>query len=742
MTSSDILCMLEKADNPLQLAVRIGGATLLDTGAPDWLIESFNRYGRHCDATAIRQITRLARDLHDSKPDIARHLCAALMANNTAAAGFMRAALLEAEGSYVQSADLLGRLPDEAWGEARAVRLLAQAKNLRKAGLWPESCLALREAVKAASSYRTLIAADQLLGQLQKETEIPSRRRCKIALVGSTTLEILQPVLRVMCFAQSIDAQIQVGAFGQYQQEILDRNSALARFHPDVVLLATDWRSLGLADESPGAASLAEEHVTSLRNLWRHCGDRLKAFVIQHNFEVPPTDPYGRHSAVLRGGRARLLREINLSLWNAELEESGVAILDVDQIAAIHGKSSWNDPVLWHAARQYPSPEAIPLLAKHQVALLRGVLGLASKCLVLDLDGTLWGGVIGEDGLSGIKLGCGEVGDSFVAFQRYVLSLKHRGILLAVCSKNNEEDAKLPFLQHPEMVLKLEDLTLLVANWRPKDENLRFIASTMNIGIDSMVFVDDGPAERAWIRQQLPEVEVVELPDDPARYIDALHRPMYFETLSLTDDDRRRVDSYRENVKRKLIETEHSTVEGFLKALQMEVDLRPFNEQDLPRIVQLINKTNQFNLTTRRLTESQVRGLMAQTGIYTQSVRLRDRFGDNGLVGVMIAMEEDERIRIDTWLMSCRVLGRRVEEAMLGGLKRYARARSIRHVIGEYIPTAKNALVSDLFDRLGFDRIEGRSNRDRKYQLTLSESRAEKLDCFQLIDRAFSGIAS
>jgi FkbH-like protein len=734
MNLSDMVAVLEKADHPLQLALRIAGSANNSSERSALLVESLNRYGQRCDVAAIRQIIRFAQELYISKSEETRHICNALLTSGTSAAAWMRAAILEAEGCSIEAATLLGSLPDATWGEERAIRLLACAKNWTKAGHWTEAWGVLRESVKAASSYRTLTAADKLLGQLRKSTEVPCRRRCRIGLLGSTTLDLLIPVLRVVCFAHDIDVQIYQGPFGQYQQEILDPHSGLASFAPEVVIIATDWRTLGLPDETENYSAVLEEKVSILRNLWQQCRDRLNAFVIQHNFEIFAADPYGRLSTVLKGGRARLLRQINLELWNAEQEETGIAILDVDQIAAIYGKTSWSNPVLWHAAKQYPAPDAIPLLVRHQVALLRAVLGLTAKCLVLDLDGILWGGVIGEDGLSGIKLGGGEVGDSFVAFQHYIQSLQRRGIILAVCSKNNEEDAKLPFGGHPEMVLSLDDITMFVANWRSKDENLRLITETLNIGPDSLVLVDDNPAERAWVRQQLPEVEVPEMPDDPAQYIDAIDRQMYFETLSLTEEDRRRVEAYRENVQRRVLETTSASIEDFLTNLQMQVELKPFDEANLPRIAQLINKTNQFNLTTRRLSESQVRSLIDRPGVYTRSMRLRDRFGDNGLTGVLIALEENDTIRIDTWLMSCRVLGRRVEEAMLNGLLRYARFRGFRYVIGEYVPTAKNGLVSDLFERFGFECLGDEQNGVRKYLLNISKKASEEPNYFQIVD--------
>ncbi len=661
----------------------------------------------------MQQVQQFARDLHRENPAEA----AALLQT---ADGWLRASLLEAAGRHSEAAALLETLPDRAWGDERAIRLLALARNLSKAdeaAAWTP----LRDAIRAAASYRQLTAADQLLSRLRKKSQWQPRRTCRLAIVGTVTFDFWLPALRATCFAAGIDVTIFNGGFDQYQQEILDPHSDLREFRPEIVLVAADWRSLALPDESPGPAALVQEKLANFRRLWRECRDRLGAFVIQHNFEIPGADPYGRLSAAMPGGRARLLRDLNLALWDAAREEPGVAILDLEQTAANFGKLIWSDPVLWHTAKQYPAPAAIPALAREQTALLRAVLGLSSKCLVLDLDGVLWGGVIGEDGLGGIALGGSPEGEAFVAFQRYAQSLQRRGIPLCICSKNNEEDAREPFFKHPEMALKLDDITLFLANWETKDENLRQIASTLNIGIDSLVFVDDNPFERSMIRRALPEVEVPEMPADPALYIQALDRERYFEAISLTREDRGRAASYRDNAERYALAAATADVDGFLRDLQMHIELKPFDEPNLPRIVQLINKTNQFNLTTRRTSAAEVESILKQPGCYTQFMRLRDRFGDSGLTGVLIAYEEADALRIDNWLLSCRVLGRRIEESMLAAAHAHALQNGLKYLSGEYVPTHKNGQVRDLYARLGFELTGEDATGARKYRLPVRE---------------------
>ena len=724
MNAEHVLALLENVDEPLQLGLRTANSLSGWEQRLSLLTGVLARFGWHPTVTAMREMACLTDGLTSNDPQLAQELLAALT-NNTPAAQYMRAMLLEAAGRYREAATILWTLPDNHWGEERALRLLACARNLVKAGVPVDAWWALREVARTATSYRTLAAVDRLISHLKRDCSPPHKRRCRVAVVGNSTLDFLLPVLRACSFAVGIDAEVYQGAFGQYQQEILDPHSGLAAFKPDIVIIATDWRSLGLPDEADDPSALSQATVAMFQKLWRCCRDSLGAFVIQHNFEIPASDPYGRLSAALKGGRGRLLRRINLDLWDVEQQEPGVAILDLEQAAGVYGKRAWHDPVLWHAAKQHPAPDAIPQLARHQVALLRAILGLTAKCLVLDLDGTIWGGVVGEGGLAGITLGGSGVGEAYVAFQRYVQSLQRRGIVLAVCSKNNQEDAELPFRMHPEMVLSLDDITCFVANWQTKDANLRLIAESINVGLDSLVFVDDSPMERAWVRAQLPEVEVPEMPEDPALYVEALHQGMYFEALSLTQDDRRRIETYRANLERRALQLSSSSLEQFLAELQMCVELQPFDELNVPRIAQLINKTNQFNLTTRRRPENQVRSLIGQPSYYTQAMRLRDRFGDNGLTGVLIAVQEGASMRIDTWLLSCRVLGRQVERVMLAALVRHALDRGLSFLIGEYIPSEKNGQVSDLFDRLGFERVADGPQGERTYRLDLSQVRPE-----------------
>jgi FkbH-like protein len=653
-----------------------------------------------CTAAELAHLEHVAGAIAAQDQAAALDLAARLESVRGDCSVWVRATLLETCGRPAEAAAALRILRERTAGEERAFVMLASARNLLSAGLLDQVWHPLAEACKSSAAPRTLRNAARLLERARKQAEPPFRRRCRIALLSSVTMDFLAPILRAQCFGAGIDAEIYIGPFNQIDQEIRDSGSGLARFQPDVIAIGTDWRWLGLRDEEESPAEAIRERVARLESLWRESRERLGATVIQFNYEVPLCDALGQLSAALPGGRGRLLRAINLELWDAARRSGGVVILDVDQIAAGFGKDRWHDPVLWHTAKQYPSASAMPALGHQLTALLRAVLGLAAKCLALDLDGVLWGGVIGEDGLAGIQLGGGPAGEAYVEFQRYLQSLARSGVLLAVCSKNNPDDARLPFRQHPEMILREHDIAVFVADWQPKDENLRRIAATLNIGMDAIVFVDDNPAERSRVRQNLPEVEVVELPADPAQYIPTLSRLGLFESLAITGEDRERTAAIRGNLERKALESTAASLDDYLAQLDIHVQLAPFDEANLPRIVQLINKTNQFNLTTRRRTDAEVRALLA-AGAYTQAMRNCDRFGDNGLTGVLIAIPEGEVLRVDTWLMSCRVLGRRLDEVMFAALVRYAAENHFTHIIGEYIPTAKNSQVADLFTRLG-----------------------------------------
>jgi len=598
-------------------------------------------------------------------------------------------------------------------------------------GQYEHAFAALGEAVRQRYDYTTWEQAGRRFQELRRKAAPASVRKLRIALISSSTTDFYVPLLQLACHRHRIDAEVYVAPFGNYRQEILDPHSGLYRFQPEVVIIATHWRDAELDPFSADPQAEQTRVVAQFTTLWNTLLARHSCWIIQHNLDVPVRDPYGRLSGSLPEGRVRVLRELNLQL--EQKAPPAVTVLDLDLLSARFGKEAWAGWRYWYAARQHPSFEALPLLASCEVALIRGCVGLAKKALVLDLDNTLWGGVIGEDGLEGIQLGPpSSAGEAYADFQDYVRTLKERGIVLAVCSKNNPDDAREPFQKHDACRLSLDDFAVFVANWQDKASNIRQIAEILNLGLDSLVFVDDNPAERALVRSELPEVAVPELPTDAAEYAQALEKEGYFEATALSEDDLRRAESYRANARCEALKSEASSLEEFLASLKMEVASGPFNSSTIPRVSQLVGKTNQFNLTTRRHSEELIRRMAVSPDCWTQSFRLRDRFGDHGLIGVMVARAAHDASacwEIDTWLMSCRVLGRQVEEYMFDTLVEAARSAEIRTIRGLYIPTAKNGLVADLYPRMGFKTTRQEDDGREWFEFPLADNYAAK-NCF------------
>ena len=536
------------------------------------------------------------------------------------------------------------------------------------------------------------------------QTAPGSMRTVRVAVAGSYTLTQFASLLRLPALRAGVALDVYEGGFGQYRQELLDPASGLWTFNPDFVILAVQERDLSLPEESDTPGQAVEAEVERWTTLWTHVASRARARVVQHNFVVSPDPPMGHLAARRTGSRYAMTQAVNLRLGEAAGDD--VLLVDCDRLASLYGKHRWFDPRYWHLARQAVAIGALPLLARHTAAVLSGDLGLARKCLVLDLDNTLWGGLIGEDGLAGIRLGGSAEGEAYVAFQEQILALKQKGVVLAVCSKNNPAEAREPFERHPEMRLRLDDISAFVAGWNSKAEGLRIVADQLNLGLESLVFVDDNPAERQLVRQTLPAVDVVVLPADPAGYARALSEYLFFETSTVTADDRHRARQYQARAEAKALESAATSLDEFYRGLRMQAEMTPFRDVDGPRIAQLVAKTNQFNVTTRRHSAGQLAEFGRDPRCVHLAVRLRDRFADHGLVGVLIAFVDGTTAEIDTWLMSCRVIGRTVEVEMFDWLRRAALSKGATTIRGTYIPTPRNGLVAGLFERLGFERME------------------------------------
>ncbi len=555
---------------------------------------------------------------------------------------------------------------------------------------------------KLANSRMDFVRAGRLDKAVQRYNNergfAPETPRLRLALLGSSTLHHLVGGIRLGALRRGVLVEVYEGPYGQYRQELVDRGSALYRFDPEVVCLALDADHLAGADNAQADGVLA-----GIEACWATVQAQLGCAVIQQTALPRLPRLMGNEEARLPQSPARVIEEINSGLRERAAQRN-VHLLTVDTWAAQDGIAQWHDRMLWFTSKQEIHPRASQVYGDQMGRMLAALRGRSSKCLVLDLDNTLWGGVIGDDGLHGIVLGQGSAAaEAHTALQRYALQLAKRGVILAVCSKNDEANALAAFGQHPEMVLRRKDIACFVANWRDKATNLREIAERLNIGLDSLVFVDDNPAERALIRRELPMVAVPELPEDPSGYVEMLDRAGYFEALFVTEDDQKRTEQYQANAERERRRHAATDMDGYLADLKMELTCSPFAEADLGRVVQLINKTNQFNLTTERRTETEVRALMRDEDVATLQLRLVDTYGDNGLIAVLIARQKpDAVLEIDTWLMSCRVLGRQVEMATLNLLAEAAVERGCTALAGRFRPTQKNEMVREHYGRLGF----------------------------------------
>jgi FkbH-like protein len=617
---------------------------------------------------------------------------------------------------------------------ALVIDVLQRADDLRKKGAWAESAALYEEAsslqaapdpdlyLKLARCYQRTgdqkrmfdslsrvadtsdnllhwSSAAGLLDRLPVDVRPPSKRQVRLAITASHATGDLGRMLRLAALRHGIDVIPHEGAYCQYEQDILDPDSSLFGFEPQFVLIAAHEGALHLPPYSEAPEKEVETELDRWRTLWHRIRTRSGADVLQHNFVPRPEAALGHLSARLAGSRYSMIQALN-----SRLARDGDALtIDCDRIASEVGRRSWFDERYWHLAKQAVAPPYVPLLARHTISVLAGSLGLSRKCLVVDLDNTLWGGVIGEDGLSGIRLGAGPEGEAFVAFQRYILELRAKGVVIAVASKNNEADAKEVFERHPDMALKLDDIAIFAVNWDDKALNLRRIASELGLGLDSLVFVDDNPLECELVRRELPEVDVIALPTDPSHYVRRLSDYLGFETATLTREDLRRADEYKTRVRIESLAATATNMEAFYQSLDMRGLIAPFDEMNLPRIAQLVSKTNQFNLTTRRRTAQELRDLMSDPGCVALYLKLKDRFADHGLVCVAIAHKTSDLLDIDTFLISCRVIGRTAEASLLEHLCADAANLGCTRLRGTYVPSPKNDLVSGMYSRFNFE---------------------------------------
>jgi FkbH-like protein len=537
--------------------------------------------------------------------------------------------------------------------------------------------------------------------------ETLSTKKVRLAVLGSSTLAHLLPGIRIAGLRRGIWIDTYENDYGQYLQELSDTDSPLHAFKPTAVLVALDAYHLTAGVTSGMDAASVEAALTEMQDrikeIWHLASDAFRCPIIQQAALPLHLPLLGNNEHRLPGSRSWFLTRLNTAL-RTMAEQEGVDILAVDDRAARDGIAKWHDTALWHRSKQEVSPTASPMYGDLVGRWLAAKQGRSFKCLVLDLDNTVWGGVIGDDGLEGIAIGQGSpLGEAYTAFQEYARELSRRGVILAVCSKNDEANALEPFEKHPDMVLKRGDIASFVANWSNKADNIRAIARDLNIGLDSLCFIDDNPFERNLVRQELPMVAVPEVSDDPTGYPVALSDGGYFEGLSVTDEDRERTSQYQGNKARDAMKAAVTDLPSYLRGLEMELIWRRFDKIGQQRIVQLINKSNQFNLTTRRYTDEDIVAVMADPNAFGLQLRLTDRFGDNGIIAIVIGrLQPNKDLYIDTWLMSCRVLGRQVEPTTLNLIAQEAARLGAKRLVGDYIPTKKNGMVKDHYAKLGF----------------------------------------
>jgi FkbH-like protein len=542
----------------------------------------------------------------------------------------------------------------------------------------------------------------------------------RIAILGGSTTAELKDMLELFLLHSGFKPVFYESEYNRYFEDLAFPDSALKSFKPDVIYLHTSniniMRYPSLTDDAGGVERLVEEELQKFKTLWDRAELNYNCPVIQNNFEMPHARVLGNLDCYALQGRSRFVAELNRRFSEEARLRKQLYLNDIHYLSAWFGLERWYDLPAWYAYKYAMCLQAIPHIAQNVCAIINSIFGKSKKCLVLDLDNMLWGGVIGDDGLGGIQLGADTAsGESYTEFQRYVKDLKDRGIILAVCSKNEEINAKEGFA-HSDSILRLDDFSAFQANWNDKHDNVRHIAKTLNIGIDSIVFVDDNPAERELVRAQEPLVTVPEIGDDVTKFISILDKSGLFEAVSLSREDLRRASFYSDNSKRVSSEAQFENYDAFLQSLEMVAEIKPLSEIFAKRAVQLCNKTNQFNLTTRRVTIAQMSGMLSSPDVITIYGRLEDKFGDSGLVSLMSGDIRGEALHISLWLMSCRVLKRGLEGAMLDQMAALAKARGLNSLIGYYLPTPKNKMVSELFAEMGFEPhadTEGQASRWR-----------------------------
>lgn len=578
--------------------------------------------------------------------------------------------------------------------------------------------------IEKSPSLQNYLHAHSALKDIDWLKEGFVKRGLKVAILSTFTIDHIKPFLFIESLRSSIFSELYIGPYNQAPQEIINPNSAMYKFAPDILVLALQADKLNPEVKKVHELSKKEREdlisniVGNIRGLVEKFFLKSpSSYLLLHNFVVPHYSPHGILDWKIDSGIRDFYYRLNIELAGLAKDFKHLFIFDIENFASLHGKNNFTDQKFLKLAQMEINASLMPLLAKKYVKYFKAVCGFNKKCLVLDLDNTLWGGVVGEEGIEKIRLGDDPPGNCFLDFQKHILDLYNKGVILAIISKNNFEDGIEVIKKHPKMLLREKHFASIKINWLDKPQNIGEIAKELNIGLDSMVFIDDDPLERMLMRKALPEVLTVEMPDDPAFYSNALIQLDSFETISLTEDDKKRGEYYAQEKRRQDLKQSSLSIEEFLKSLNMELFIKKAGGIDISRAAQLTQRTNQFNLTTRRYSEEDIKRISSMEEYKILILNYKDCFGDSGLTGLCIIKKAGCDWIIDSFLISCRIMGRGVESAFLGDIFERARNNGAKSIKGEFIPTAKNMPASDFFERHNFKKISS----DKKNESTFWE---------------------
>ena len=548
------------------------------------------------------------------------------------------------------------------------------------------------------------------------------RIRKNVAVLGGSTTNDVVDMLELFLLNYGIEPTFYQSEYGQFWEDAMFSNPELDDFHPDIIYVHTTNRNIMVWPEIGEVSEAVEvkrhELFDRFKIMWESLTEKYHCPIVQNNFELPFARAVGNMDSYARWGGINYVTKLNILFYEYASSHDNLYINDINYQAADFGLDKWYDPFAWYMYKYAVSLDAIPTLAFNVANIIKAIYGKNKKALAIDLDNTMWGGIVGDDGVEGLSIGNEtSKGQIYMEFQQYLKRIQKGGILLNIISKNEEENAKAG-LNHPGMVLKPEDFISIKANWEPKSQNLLNMAAELSLGVDSFVFVDDNPAEREIIRQQVPGVGIPEL-EKAERYIKAIDRAGYFEMVSFSVDDVKRNEMYKENAQRASLQSKFSDYSEYLKSLEMVAEIRAFQPVYLDRIAQLTNKSNQFNLTTLRCTRDEIEAMSNSDEYITLYGKLEDKFGDNGVVTVVIGKKNGNELDIILWLMSCRVLKRDMEFAVMDELALKAIAAGLKTVRGHYYPTAKNGMVKEFYSIQGFEKISEDENGNSEWLMKL-----------------------